>query len=192
MYMAKPTVSEHRTNIRGLLSEATQDKFTDAEIDANLANALFTLSGYVVKLAKVNKTSLTAGQTVIDLSADCPAEVVVEVLPSGGTPVTEFRPRAAELVLKNQIGATSADFYYRAAYTHDGTSTDWYPPNFRGAVCMLAAAYCIIGRQKELSELDSLKANAIATSANRMFDTAIAIMSNKPASSASATYGRTY
>lgn len=188
--MAKPTVLEHRTNIRGLLSEATQDKFTDAEIDANLANALFTLSGYVTRLAKVNKTGLTVNQTVIDLVAECPPEAVVEVLPAAGNPVTEFRPRGTELVLKGQIGATSADFYYRAAYTHDGTNTDWYPPNYRGAVCMLAAAFCIIGRQKELSELDSLKANAIATSANRMFDTAIAIMGNRPASSS--TYGRSF
>ncbi len=188
--MTKPTVVEHRTNIRGLLSEAAQDKFTDAEVDANLANALYTLAGYVVKLAKVTKTGLTTGQTVVDLVADCPAESVVEVLPSGGTAATEFRPRGTELVLKNQVGATSADFYYRAAYTHDGTNTDWYPPNYRGAVCMLAAAYCLLGRQKELAEIDSLKANAIATTANRMFDTAIAIMSNKPASTT--TYGRTY
>ncbi len=188
--MAKPTVAEHRTNIRGLLSEAAAATFTDAEIDANLANALFTLSGYATHMAKVNKTGLTTSQTVIDLANDCPAEAVVEVLPAALTPVTEFRARGTELVLKNQIGATSADFYYRAAYTHDGTNVDWYPTNFRGAVCLLAAALCIIGRQKELAELDSLKAQAIASSANRMFDTAIAIMSSKPPSAS--TYGRTY
>ncbi len=188
--MTKPTVAEHRTNIRGLLSEAAQDKFTDAEIDANLANSLYALSGYITRLAKVTKTGLTASQTVIDLTADCPTEAVCEVLPTGLTPVTEFRARGSELVLKNALGAAGADFYYRAAYTHDGTSVDWYPPQYRGAVCLLAAALCIIGRQKELSELDSLKAQAIASSANRMFDTAIAIMSSRQPSAS--TYGRTY
>ena len=59
--MTKPTVIEHRTNIRGLLSEATAKYWTDAEVDANLANSLYVLSGYVTKLAKVNKTGLLVG-----------------------------------------------------------------------------------------------------------------------------------
>ena len=57
------------------------------------------------------------------------------------------------------------------------------------AVVMMAAAMCIIGRQRELAETDTLKATAIATAANRMFDTAIAIMSGKAPSSS--TYART-
>lgn len=187
--MAKPTVAEHRTNIRGLLSEAAAVKWTDAEIDANFANALFVLSGYVPKLCKVNKTGLSVGDLSIDMVADCPAESVTEIVPTGLASVTEFRARATVIVLKAAIGATAADFYYGSAYTHDGTNVEWYPQQYRGAVMMMAAAMCIIGRQRELAETDTLKATAIATAANRMFDTAIAIMSGKAPSSS--TYART-
>ena len=186
--MTKPTVIEHRTNIRGLLSEATAKYWTDAEVDANLANSLYVLSGYVTKLAKVNKTGLLVGDTLIDMVADCPAEAVVEIVPTALSPVTEFRARGTVLVLKAAIGATGADFYYRAAYTHDGTNTDWYPPFYRGAVVLLAAAMCITGATFETSVVDSLKATAMGTTSYRWFDTAIAIMSGKQASAS--TYGR--
>ena len=122
--MAKPTVAEHRADIRGILSELAAVQFTDAELDANLKNALNVLSGYVTKLVKVNKAGLSANALVIDLTAECPPEAVVEVIPSGLTSITSFRPRGVELVLNAQIGATSADFVYRGRYTHDGTDSE--------------------------------------------------------------------
>jgi hypothetical protein len=179
--MAKPTVSEHRTDIRAMLAEASAGTFTDAEVDQNLANALNVLSSASHRTSKVNKTGLTTDQIVIDLATDCPAESVVEVIPSGGAALTEFRARGNELVLKAALGATSADFVYRARYAHDGTNVDWYPAHLRGGVCMLAAALLIIGRQRELSETDPNKAHACASAAQRLFDTAISILLGRAA-----------
>jgi hypothetical protein len=186
--MAKPTVLEHRTDIRAYVQEMAAAQFTDIEVDANLANALNVLSGYVIKYAKVNKTGLTTNQTLIDLATDCPAESVVEIVPTGLASITDFRARGTELVLNKQVGATAADFVYRSRYTHDGTNVDWYPPQYRGAVCMLAAALLIYGRQREMAETDALKANAMPAAAARMFDTAVAIMSNRPQTTSSSTY----
>ena len=150
-------------------------QYTDAEIDQNLANALNTLSSYVPCVEKITKTGLTAGQKSIDLSADCPANAVLEVIPTGGSPVSEFRARGAELMLMSPVGATSAEIVFRSRYKHDGANVDWYPPHLRGAVCMLAAALLILGHARELADTDFNKTVALTTLASKLFDTALAI-----------------
>jgi hypothetical protein len=180
--MSKPTVLEHRADIRAMVQEMTALQFTDAEIDANLANALNVLSGYIVRVEKLTKSGLATNQSIIDLSADCPPETVTEIILAGTQSgiVSEFRARGTELVLTKPLGATSAEIVFRSRYKHDGVNVDWYPPQYRGAVCLLAAALLIYGRQRELAESDALKANALPTVAARLWDTGISIMSGRP------------
>ena len=173
--MTKPTVTEHRNEIRALVLEMTPVQFTDAEIDLNLSNALNVLSGFATRLEKITLAGLSADQTSIDLSADCPASEVVEVVPSGLSPVTEFRPRGGELLLQSPLGALSADFIFRSRFRHDGVEVDWYPPHLRGALCMLAAAMLILGHGRELAETDYSKCTALTAQANKLFDTALAL-----------------
>ncbi len=149
--MPKPTVADHRTSIRALLQEMAAGQFTDAELDACLTDALDVLSHYVPCIQKLTKTGLTADQTVINLSSDCPAQSVVEIIPAGFAPVVDFHARGAELVLINAIGATSADIFYADRWTHDGTNVEFYPLQYRGAVCMLTAGLCFNGRAMELT-----------------------------------------
>jgi hypothetical protein len=171
--MSRPTVLEHRTEIRALVQELTPVLFTDAEIDLNLSNALNVLSNFNPCLAKINLTGLSANQTSIDLSSGCPAGAVVEIIPAGGSPVTEFRTRGAELLLLAPLGATSADVVFRSRYQHDGVNVDWYPPHLHGALCMLATALLILGRAREVAETDFNKASALTTLATKLFDTAL-------------------
>jgi hypothetical protein len=149
--MAKPLVADHRVSIRAHLQEMAAGQFTDAEIDAALADALDVLSYYAPCIAKVNKAGMVTTATVIDLSADCPASSVVEIIPAGSASVLDFRVLGAAISLVAAIGATSADIYFRSRWTHDGTNVDYYPQHYRGAVCMLAAGICMNGRANELS-----------------------------------------
>ncbi len=177
--MPKPTVADHRNEIRALVQEMTPAQFTDAEIDLNLSNALNVLSGFVPYLEKITLTGLSADQTALDLSADCPAGEVVEVIPAGlapGSPaLTEFRPRGGELLLPSPVGATGADVVFRSRYRHDGVEVDWYPPHLRGALYMLASALLVLGRARELAETDFDKCTALTAQATKFFDTALAI-----------------
>lgn len=175
--MAKPTVLEHRTEIRALVQELTPAQYTDAEIDQNLANALNALSGYVPCVEKITKSGLTVEQKSIDLSADCSPCAVLEVIPAGGSPVSEFRARGAELILMSPLGATSAEIVFRSRFKHDGTAVEWYPPRLRGAVCMLAAALLILGHGRELADTDYNKTLALTALASKLFDAALAIFS---------------
>ena len=173
--MTRPTVLEHRTEIRALLQEVAAVQFSDAEIDQTLAHALNVLSGYVPCMEKISLTGLTAGQTTLNLSAETAASAVLEVIPAGGPARNEFRARGGELILFAPLGATSAEIVIRSRFKHDGTNVDWYPPHLRGGVCMFAAALLILGRGRDLVETDYNKTVALTTLGAKLFDTALTI-----------------
>jgi hypothetical protein len=172
--MSKPTVLEHRTEIRALLQEMAAAQFTDAEIDQALANALNVLSSYVPRSEKITLSNLNPAQCALDLTAEAPAESVLEVTPSGGTARYEFRARGNELILMSPLGATSAEILFRSRFKHDGTNVEWYPPHLRGGVCLYAAALLILGHARELVETDYNKTIALTTLAGKLYDTALA------------------
>lgn len=150
--MTKPLVADHRVEIRGYLQETAAVQFQDAEIDACLNDALAILSLYEPCLLTLNKTGLLVTAKTIDLTTDCPASAVTEIIPTGAAPMVDFRARGSVLLLTNQLGATSCDVVYRDRWKHDGTNTDFYPQHLRGAVTMLAAGFAMNGRARELSE----------------------------------------
>ena len=187
--MTKPTVANHRTQTRMYLEEAAANKFTDADCDTALKQSLAVLSGYVFRQSKVTVTGINTTDTIIDLTSLAPAEAVTEIVPTGSsTSITDFRPRAGFLVLKSAIGATSADVYWRGCYTHDGTNTDWYPDQYFGAVCMLAAGILMLGRERNMAETDAVKSAAFLQPAVRLFENAINIMANRTATPTSTSY----
>lgn len=173
--MTRPTVLEHRTEVRALVQETAAAQFTDAEIDQTLAHALNVLSGYVPCMEKITLTGLTAAQTTLDLSNETAASAVLEVIPAGGQPRSEFRTRGGEVILLAPLGATSAEIVIRSRFKHDGANVDWYPPHLRGGVCLFAAALLILGRGRELVETDYNKTIALTTLGTKLFDTALTI-----------------
>ena len=177
--MSKPTVLEHRSEIRTLLQEATAAQFTDAQIDQALAHALDVLSGYVTCMEKITLSGLTATQTVLDLSAETCAGAVLEVIPVGGAARSEFRPRGGELILLAPLGASSADVVFRSRFKHDGTSVDHYPPHLRGGVCLYAAGALILGHGRALAETDATKTVALTTLGIKFFDAALTIFGTR-------------
>ena len=178
--MSRSTVLEHRTEIRALLQEMAAAQFSDAEIDQTLAHALNVLSGYVPCMEKITLTGLTAAQTTLDLSAETATGAVLEVIPTGGPPRSEFRARGGELILFSPLGATSAEIVIRSRFKHDGINVDWYPPHLRGGVCMFSAALLILGRGRELAETDYNKTIALTTLGAKLFDTALTIFGARP------------
>ncbi|HEY3341543.1 MAG TPA: hypothetical protein VGK81_05975 [Anaerolineae bacterium] len=176
--MTKPLVADHRTEIRGFLQEMAVVQFTDAEIDACLNNALAILATYEPCHLTLAKTTL-ATDTVIDLSADCAASAVIEIIPAAGVPIIYFRVRGTSLILSSPAGATTLTIVYRDRWKHDGTNTDCYPLFLRGAVTMLAAGLCLNGRAHEVAEQAVQyppNAQAMQLAASQLIDYAILMM----------------
>ena len=186
--MTKPTVAEHRTAVRNYHDDTTTGSWSDATVDTEIKNALAILSTYQPYLTYVRRIDLTAEDTEIDLVNACPADAVVEVIPLGLDPITEFRARGTVLILKSPIGSTTADFYYRGKYSHDGTYTDWYPPQFFGPVCMMATALCLFGIARVSIEGNTANAAIYQQIAARYFDTASAIFAGVTAPSPVSTF----
>jgi hypothetical protein len=176
--MTKPLVADHRTEIRGYLQEMAVLQFTDAEIDACLNNALAILSTYEPCYLTLAKTTLVT-DTTIDLSSDCAASAVTEIIPAAGVPIIYFRARGASLILSSQAGSTTLTIVYRDRWKHDGTNVDCYPQHMHGAVTMLAAGLCLNGRAHEVAEQTVQyppNAQAMQLAASQLIDYAVMMM----------------
>lgn len=178
--MPKPTLAEHRTQIRAHLAAISSTAiYDDAEIDQALRTALGLVGLYQPITRSVAK-SVTAGQTVIDLSADCPAEAVTEVaLPGAQGVTTEFRARGTEIILRTAVAtAGNATIYYRAAPAISGSDVDWYDPRLRPAVVLYAAGSLILARAAEMAETDSYKAAQLAYAGSLLMRDALALLAS--------------
>ncbi len=180
--MAKPTVADHRTEIRGYLQEIEAAQFTDAEINAALNDALAILSNYEPCERAVTVTGLTPASLSINVVDTCPASAVIAIYPTGGGVLLTFRVRDTWLLLDQALGDTSAILLYRDSWRHDGTNTDYYPQRWRGAVTMLAAGLCLNGYVREIAVTVSvntnlpLKPETIQTAAAELIRNALLIM----------------
>jgi hypothetical protein len=172
--MPRPTLAEHRTQVRAHLAAVSSATiYEDAEIDQCIRTALGILGLHHPITRDITK-SLTAGQTTIDLSTDCPAESVTELQTPTGQIITEFRARHTEIVLRTPITTTGThNIYYRTAPTITGTDIEWYDPRYRPAVVIHAAGAMMLARAVEIAENDSYRASQMAYAANLMMDQAL-------------------
>lgn len=175
--MPRPTLAEHRTQVRAhLYALADPNIYTDAAIDQALRTALSILGLYQPITRAVNK-NLTAGQTIIDLNADCPAQSVIEVHAPNGQTITQLRSLHTFLILGVAVAATgSAYIYYRATPQILGDGTiEWYDPRYRGPVCLYAAGSLALARALATAETDSYHASQMAYAASLLMRDALAL-----------------
>lgn len=157
--MPKPSFFEHSQQIRALLDAMSSAAvYEDTEIWWALQTALSLVPEYITRTAQV---AVTAGSTAIELADHCPAESVTEVVPPGNqAPITEFRARGTQLILRTAIANNgNATVVFRAApRVGPGDTVDWYDNRYRGPVCMYAAGLLMLGRSASLAETDPAKA----------------------------------
>jgi len=172
-------ISDHRAQIRAHLDALTSNAiYTDDEINQALLTALGTLARYVPITRAITK-AVTAGQASIDLSADCPAEAVIEVIWPNGASTTEFAVRGTVIYPRTPAPAAgNATIIYRHQpwiYTNSNTM-DWYPHHYRAAVVLHAAGALALARAVGLAETDPAKAAQISYAAQRMLADAMSMM----------------
>ena len=176
--MPPPSLADHRAQVRTHLDALTSNAiYTDDEINFALITALGVLARYVPITRTIIK-AVTAGQTVIDVGQDAPAEAVTEVIWPNGASTTEFTVRAGLIITRAPAPAAgNATIVYRhqpAIYGHNNTM-DWYPHAYRAAVVMHAAGSLALARAIGLAETDPAKAAQIAYAAQRILADAMAM-----------------
>lgn len=156
--MPKPTLTEHRAQIRALLAAMSSAAiYDDGEIDQALRTALAMIPDPITRSVTL---TVAANQTTLELADHCPAEAVTEIAAPGNQIITEFRARGTQLILRTAITAAgTATIYYRACPTiGPGDAVDWYNPAYRGPICAYAASLLMLARAAELTETDPAKA----------------------------------
>ena len=177
--MPPPSLADHRAQVRTHLDALTSNAiYTDDEINFALITALGVLARYVPITRTIIK-AVTAGQTVIDVGQDAPAEAVTEVIWPNGASTTEFTVRAGLIITRAPAPAAgNATIVYRHQPWINASNnvTDWYPHAYRAAVVMHAAGSLALARAVGLAETDPAKAAQIAYAAQRILADAMAMM----------------
>jgi len=176
--MPLPLLSGHRNQVRAHLDAMSSSAiYTDDEINSALFTALGVLARYVPITRTIIK-AVTAGQTVIDVGQDAPAEAVTEVIWPNGASTTEFTIRSTVIYPRAPAPAAgNATIVYRHQPTvHPSIdSIDWYPHQYRAAIILHAAGSLALGRAVGLAETDPAKAAQIAYAAQRFLADAMAM-----------------
>ena len=176
--MPLPSLPDHRAQVRAHLDALTSNAiYTDDEINFALATALSVLARYVPITRTVLKT-VTAGQTSIDLTADCPAESVTEIIWPNGTNTTEFTVRGTIIYPRAPApagGNATIVFRHQPWLNTAANTTDWYPHHYRAAVTLYAAGSLALARAIGLAETDPAKAAQISYAAQRILADAMAM-----------------